>query len=152
MIKGLSFIGLAALLSSSCLEAKPYRVMDVSHDALQALDSSSIKRVGQIASVWMFTQYWQDQPLGKETFSQVKSLAEFDCTSNRLRFQAVHFFADRNTPLPYGEDSLTHWVSIIPDAWVMKARNAACDGVYTKMGTLNWDDYDLMVRVHRQIA
>jgi hypothetical protein len=142
----------AAMILSSGVEAKPFRVMDLNRETVQVLDSSTIKKNDGIASVWMFTHYWQAQPIGTRTFIQVKSLIEFDCARNRVRFAAIHFFADRETPIPSGDDQITSWNAIIPDAWVMKARNATCDGKFTSMGTPIWDNYEIMLNIHRRIA
>jgi hypothetical protein len=145
-------ISVALVTSASAVSAEPYRAMDVSREAIQSIDDGSIVRSAGSVQVWLFTNYWQPQPFGKQRMSRAKSLIEFDCANNRMRFLAMHFFQDRDTPLPAGEDKITPWSAIIPDAWVMTARNAVCDGDYTPMGAIKWEDYEAMVSINLAIA
>lgn len=145
------FVLLISALATTA-QAKPYRVMDLSRQAVQALDSGSIKRSGEIASAWLFTHFWVPQPFGSKAYTQAKARLEFDCANDKIRISALHFFADRYTLLNPGNDQVGPWNAIIPDAWVMKARNAACDGTFRLMGQMTWDDYDLMVSIHRDMA
>lgn len=148
----LSLVGTALVLTSCPLSAQPYRVMDISREAIQAIDEGAIARTGDSARVWLFTNYWQAQPFGSKTMTRAKSLVEIDCSNHRMRLQATHFFQDRDTPLPSGDDKLTPWSAIIPDAWVMKVRNAVCDGSYGTMGAMKWEDYEEMVSINREVA
>ncbi|MEG8224043.1 hypothetical protein OSJ57_26155 [Sphingomonas sp. HH69] len=140
------------LAGSSAVVAQPYKLMDLSSETMQSIDSGSVKKAGDIANVWMFTHYWRPQPFGDKVMTLIKSRVEIDCANNRMRLTAIHFFADRTTPLPSSDDKTSPWNSIIPDAWVMKVRNAACDGTYGLMGKMNWDDYEFMLSTNRDIA
>jgi len=147
-------LGVSATLAiSTAACGADYRVMDLNRETLEIIDAQTIRRDASVASVWLFTQYWQGQPFAdKPPLTQVKSLMEIDCVANRWRTRAVRFFADPETPLPSPEDNPTTWKYIIPDSWTTNIRLAVCEGTFNSMGALDWHDYGSMIEAHRQIA
>lgn len=140
------------LSGPSGVHAAPYKLMDLNAETLQAIDSGSISKTGNVANFWLFTQYWRAQPVGQKSMSVVKSRLEIDCATNRMRAVSINFFVDSKTPLMNKSDEDAAWTSIIPDSWFMKARNAVCDNKYGFMGKMDWQDFNEMVSVNREIA
>ncbi|MBT0670456.1 hypothetical protein HT136_18980 [Novosphingobium profundi] len=141
-----------AISGASGVHAAPYKLMDLNAEALQAIDAGSITMTGNIANFWLFTQYWRPQTVDHKSMSVVKSRFEIDCSTNKMRAISINFFTDIKTPLSNNGDGGFAWTSIIPDSWFMKVRGAACDNKYGAMGKMDWQDFETMVNLNREIA